>query len=170
MGVMTPLSVRCITVVKGSFSLTAGVNFQFKHEWTIPATSPGPREAVQVKPLLWKRWGCIIGWRARLGGVGLVWREQAAMRRAWAPSVSCLGGELWWSQGRLLCLDSGHLGDKACYRLWFGGFSPCLWLHSDWDSGLLFCLSCKGFLSLAPIFPPFHQRLLKCVRTYCQLC
>lgn len=21
------------------------------------------------------------------------------------------------SQGRLLCLDSGHLGDKACYRL-----------------------------------------------------
>lgn len=50
------------------------------------------------------------GW----GGVGV--EEQAAMGRAWAPSVSCLEGVVI-SQGRLLCLDSGHLGDKACYRL-----------------------------------------------------
>ena len=45
-----------------------------------------------MKLLLWKRWGCITGWRARLGGVGLAWREQAAIRRAWALPCPVLEG------------------------------------------------------------------------------
>ena len=143
------------------------------HPCYIPRTQGGcAGEAPALEALGVYYW---VESQAGWGGVGV--EGAGSNGESLGTSLSCLGRELWWSQGRLLCLDSGHLGDEACYRL----SAPLLRDLEDLvlssghaQTGTLDYSSTfpvKDFsLSHPPTFPPFHQSLLKCVHTYRQSC